>query len=327
MLFPPNPTAILPKLPLENMEELGLERLSWITGYDTEKHEWITSNGLDCDASVYDQDAWSKLVKDQQTKDLIQSILDTIGYSPGGPQSEQARQGMNILLKGAQGTGKRTVVRAICNMLKRPMFDIRANDIPSTADVVRPWAAKVASLAIQWNAVVVVDRGDYFMRFPWPEHRERINVMIQEFESPECICMWPSVLTDKQQALLRPFSAIINFTDLDTAARRQRWLQLFGREDLAAILSSSEDPSAANVRDAEDWTFIREIEKISWYELDGADMEDFMNLARSSAGGRDPTPQHVKASLKDWEAPLPVRSKVARFFALREIRPPVLAKT
>ncbi|KAG1763967.1 hypothetical protein EDD22DRAFT_846163 [Suillus occidentalis] len=343
MLFPPNLTAILPKLPLENMEELGLERLSWIIGYDTEKHEWITSNGLDYDASVYDQDAWKKLVKDQQTKDVIQSILDTIGCSPGGPQSEQVWQGLNILLRGAQGTGKRTVVRAICNMLKRPIFDIRANDIPFTADVVRPWAAKVASLAIQWNAVVVVDRGDYFMNSPWPEHRERINVMIQEFESPECICLWPAVLTNKQQALIRPFSITINFPDLDPAARRQRWLQLFGRDDLAAALSSSEDASTATARDAEEWAFIREIEKISWYELDGnvmsdigwrdavlmvltgADIEDFMALARNSAGGRDPTPQHVKASLKDWDAPLSLRNKVARYLALRDIHPPVLA--
>jgi hypothetical protein len=38
MLFPSTLTAILPKLPLEKMEELGLERLSWVTGYDAEKH-------------------------------------------------------------------------------------------------------------------------------------------------------------------------------------------------------------------------------------------------------------------------------------------------
>jgi hypothetical protein len=37
MLFPPNLTPKLPKMPLENMEELGLKRLSWITGYDTDK--------------------------------------------------------------------------------------------------------------------------------------------------------------------------------------------------------------------------------------------------------------------------------------------------
>lgn len=88
--------------------------------------------------------------------------------------------------------------------------------------------------------MVVVDRGDYFMKFLEPEDRERINVMIQEFESPECICLWPAVLTDKQQKLIRPFPATINFPDLDPEARRQRWLQLFGRDDLAATLSSNE---------------------------------------------------------------------------------------
>jgi hypothetical protein len=131
MFFPPVIKVKLPKLPLENMEELALERLSWITGYDIKNHvsmshvfiylqanlcvqEWVTTNGLDCDAPACDQDAWSKLVKDQQTKvragvtflylslkltgvlqDLIQSILDTInGCSPGGPQPEQVRQGV-----------------------------------------------------------------------------------------------------------------------------------------------------------------------------------------------------------------------------------------
>ncbi|KAG1751671.1 hypothetical protein EDD22DRAFT_850735 [Suillus occidentalis] len=317
MFFPPPIKGHLPKLPFKNMEELGLERLSWITGYDIGKHEWVKLEGLDCDASSYDQDAWSKLDQgptDQgsggsnfDVYDLIQSILDTTGCSPGGQQPEHVRQGVNILLKGALGTGKNTVARAICNMLKRPMFDIRVNDIPSLGDV-QPWAAKVASLAIQWNAVVVVDRGD-----------ERINTVVKEFESPGCICLWPSVFAGEHVTLTRQFSATINFPDLDLAARRQRWLQLFGRDDLVATLSSSGHAFAATVKDRETWTFIREIEKISWYELDGADIENFMNLARSLAEGQNPTPQHVMATLKEWGVPLSVRSKVARFFALREM--------
>ncbi|KAG2741292.1 hypothetical protein P692DRAFT_20880156 [Suillus brevipes Sb2] len=170
MFFPPPIKGRLPKLPFENMEEVGLERLSWITGYDIEIHEWVTLEGLDCDASAYDHDAWSKLVMDQQTKDLIQSILDTIGCSFGGQQPEHVRQG-NILLKGALGTGKNTVARAICNMLKCPMFDIWVNDIPSLADVQR-WAAKIAS----WNAVVVVDRRDYFMKSKSPVNQPLIVI-------------------------------------------------------------------------------------------------------------------------------------------------------
>jgi hypothetical protein len=53
----------------------------------------------------------------------------------------------------------------------------------------------------------------------------------------------------------------------------------------------------------------------------GADIENFMNLARRLAEyrGQNPTPQHVMAALKKWGVPLSVRSKVARFFALREM--------
>ncbi|KAG1758556.1 hypothetical protein EDD22DRAFT_956747 [Suillus occidentalis] len=312
MLFPPTLTAILPKLPLENMEEFGLERLSWITGYDTEKHEWITSDGLDCDASAYDQDAWSKLVKDPQTKVRTGATLLIssnpywihVGCSPGGPQSEQVRQGMG---RRERARGPLFVRSATCSGVRCLTFGRMTSLSPGN---VRPWAARVASLAIRWNAVVVVDRGDYFMKSPYPEHRERINVMIQEFESPECMCLWPSVLTDKQ-TLLRPFSATINFPDLDPAARRQRWLQLFSRDDLAAALSSAGVHPLLLGTQRSGHLFERLRKSL------GADMEDFMILARSSAGGHDPTPQHVKAFLKDWGAPLSVRSKVARFFALR----------
>ncbi|KAG2133235.1 uncharacterized protein EDB93DRAFT_885842 [Suillus bovinus] len=322
MFFPPPMTDNLPPLPLENMEALAVDRLSWFAGYDIENHEWITFKGLNCDESVYDKHAWSKLVKDQQTMDLIQSILDTIGCSPGNPQRENALEGMNVLLKGALGTGKKTVAHAICNMLKRPMLDIRAGDIPMTCDPanVQPWAAKVASLAMKWNAVIVVDRGDYFMNRECADGPERINLMTQEFKFYGCICLWPAVLTDEQQALLMPFSATIKFPDLDLAARRQRWLQLFGRDDLAAAISSGKD---ATEQDTKAWTFLREIEKISWYKLDGVDIDSFMALAQNLAGGQGATPQDVKKYLKVWGVPLSARSKVARFFALltSDVRP------
>lgn len=130
MFFPPPITIDLPQLPLENMEELAVSRLSWFAEHDIEKHvsllhiftdlqtnlgvqEWITFQGLHCDESAYDQDAWRKLVKDQQTKvwagvtlgslsrnltrlsqDLIGSVLDNIGSSHDSPQPERVREGM-----------------------------------------------------------------------------------------------------------------------------------------------------------------------------------------------------------------------------------------
>ncbi|KAG1816863.1 uncharacterized protein BJ212DRAFT_1480720 [Suillus subaureus] len=261
---------------MENMEVLAIDRLSWVAEYD----EWVTFGGLDSDASSYNQDGWRKLVKDQQTKDLIQSLLDTIECSPGSPQ--KVRQGMNILFEGEPGTGKRTFAHAVCTMLKHPMFDIRV--IPFNVNV-QPW--------------------DRYVPF------ERINTMIQEFESPGCICLWPSQ-SDPTASPTFPIVAI-KFHTLDRAARCQRWLELFGRDDLATTFSSGEHASGLTVRDTKTRTFLEEIEEISWYKLNGADIEDFMTCARHSSGEQDPTPQHVKVALEAWEAPLPLRRKVARF--------------
>jgi len=99
--------------------------------------------------------------------------------------------------------------------------------------------------------------------------------MVQEFESSGCICLWPAVLSDEQQALLRPFSATIRFPDLDLAVRRRRWLQLFGRDDLAETITSDKHASVPTVGDTVALTFFREIEKISWYELDGDHQRSF----------------------------------------------------
>ncbi|KAG1788927.1 uncharacterized protein HD556DRAFT_1447400 [Suillus plorans] len=49
-------------------------------------------------------------------------------------------------------------------------------------------------------------------------------------------------------ALLKPFSAAIEFPDLDLAAHRQQWLQLFGRDDLVSTISSSKHAPVPTVR-------------------------------------------------------------------------------
>ncbi|KAG1827927.1 hypothetical protein EV424DRAFT_1345238 [Suillus variegatus] len=64
-------------------------------------------------------------------------------------------EGMNILLRGALGTGKKMVAHAICNMLKRSTLDIWANDIPYLADV-QPWAAQpVANVGYNFSVKMI----------------------------------------------------------------------------------------------------------------------------------------------------------------------------
>ncbi|KAG2108947.1 uncharacterized protein F5147DRAFT_693437 [Suillus discolor] len=284
MSFPPHYTLSFPKLPLEEIEPVFANSLFWIAGYDIQKHAWVKSK--DYNESAYDQNAWSKLVKDQQTKDLIQSTLDAIECSPGSPE---VQQGMNILLKGEPGTGKKTVAHAVCNRLKRPMLLIEAHDIPLLADV-KPWAAKLASLAIKWNSVLVVDHEYYF-----GEIQEHLKIMIREFQSHECICLWVSVISS---AIRGPFAATIEFPDLDQQARRQRWLLVFGRDDLAETISRGEHPSAGR-RDWETEALLRDIATISSaYEFNGVQIENCLASVRTITGRQNITPGEMKIYLR-----------------------------
>ncbi|KAG1899061.1 uncharacterized protein F5891DRAFT_1190253 [Suillus fuscotomentosus] len=130
-----------------------------------------------------------------------------------------------------------------------------------------------------------------------PDKAEDVNLLNS---SPGCICLWLAVSSDKQQALLRPFTATIRFPDLDLPD--------------SASSSPTKHAFRPTARDTEALTFLREIVKISWYELDGMDIETVMKLTRISAGEQEPTLQEVKEYLKAWGVPLSVQSRVAQSF-------------
>ncbi|KAG1850489.1 hypothetical protein C8R48DRAFT_676706 [Suillus tomentosus] len=109
--------------------------------------------------------------------------------------------------------------------------------------------------------------------------------MVQEFESPRCICLWFSVLTDEQQALLGPFSTN------------------------PAI---SIGQFVANV----DYSSLTEM---TWRQL-SVPANTHLVLPASQGTRSNPSPR--EASLKAWDVTISVRNKLQWFFALREIHAP-----
>ncbi|KAG1806963.1 hypothetical protein EV424DRAFT_1350816 [Suillus variegatus] len=241
--------------------------------YDIKKNECITFQSLDCDEPSYDQ---------------YEQTMDTIGCSPDSPQPANVLEGLEW--------GK-TVAHAICDMLKSPMLDVRADDIPYLADLV-----------IEWNALVVIDHGDYFMNSEYPDGTHRRD--------------------DSRIRVARMYLSVALGVDGRGVGTAQAIL--CRQDDLVSTISSSKHAPVPTLRDTKTWTFLWETEKIFRYELDGYRI--FHEYGTKIGREQDPTPQHVKKSLKVWDVPFSVRRKVARFLffelcAMHPLEEPSFSRT
>lgn len=275
----------------------------WIGGYDLEVNQWRTFNVWDLKPVEYDQGAWSKLIMDEDTKDLIRALVDNSGCSVGGLKPAQFNKGQTVLLKGPPGTGRMTTVLAVCNLLKRPLLTITitADSLYNITNLVSDIALRV-SFAATWNAVIVVKGADRFLESQGLRHRDHVNTILRQFESDDCISFWVSSTCNEE--LLPRFSAVVNFPELDAAARRRLWLNHFGLNDPAAIMWNSErtliGSSIADQKEMDHSLLLRDIEKLSRHQLDGRMIDNIVRSARALAAsnGDHLSIHHIKVVMK-----------------------------
>ncbi|KAG1787024.1 uncharacterized protein HD556DRAFT_1449225 [Suillus plorans] len=293
------------RVPLPNDAQEHIARLPyWIGGYDLEVNQWRIFNIWDLKPVKYDQEAWSKLIMDEDTKDLIRALVDNAGGSVGGLKPAQFEKGQTILLKGPPGTGRMTTVHAVCNLLKRPLLTINITShdfLYDLMNLVLDIALRV-SFAATWNAVIVVKDADRFLESKDQGHRDRIRTVLRQFESDDCISFWVSGACDEE--LLTQFSAVVELPELDTAARRRLWLGHFGLNDPAAIIWNSErtliSSSSMDQKEMDHSLLLRDVEKLSRHQLDGRMIDNIVRSARALAAsnGEHLSIYHIKVVMK-----------------------------
>jgi hypothetical protein len=289
------------RVPLPDNAEEHIARLPyWIGGYDLEVNRWRTFNIWDLKPVKYDQDAWSKLIMDEDTKDLIRALVDNTGCSVGGIKPAQFNKGQTVLLKGPPGTGRMTTVHAICNLLQRPLLtiDITADDLLYDLVNLLSDIALRASFAATWNAVIVVKGADRLLESKNQEHRDRVNTVLRQFESDDCISFWVSSTCGEE--LLTRFSTVVDFPELDAAARRRLWLGHFGLNDPVAICARTLIGSSVDEKEIDHSLLLRDIEKLSRHQLDGRMIDNIVRSARALAAsnGEHLSIHHIKLVMK-----------------------------
>ncbi|KAG1800641.1 uncharacterized protein BJ212DRAFT_1400197, partial [Suillus subaureus] len=166
--------------------------------------------------------------------------------------------------------------------LQSPLLTITitADSLYNITNLVSDIALRV-SFAATWNAVIVVKDADHFLESQGLRHRDHVNTILRQFESDDSISFWVSSTCNEE--LLTRFSAVVNFPELDAAARRRLWLNHFGLNNPAAIMWNNEHTligsSIADQKEMDHSLLLRDIEKLSRHQLDGRMID---NIVRSA---------------------------------------------
>ncbi|KAI9158904.1 Arylsulfatase [Paramyrothecium foliicola] len=192
----------------------------------------------DIEPMVWNSEAYSHLVYDEQQKDLVLSFVENHGVEHRNKTALEdvilgKGQGLIILLSGPPGTGKTLTAEAVADRTKRPLFYLQAEDLGISASILGTKIKRVFEMATDWNAVILLDEADVFMaeRHPTDIHRnELVSIFLRELEYFRGIIFLTTNLYSTIDSAFRSrVSLHLRFQQLSRESRESVWRKFLER--------------------------------------------------------------------------------------------------
>lgn len=124
-------------------------------------------------------DAWDKLVVDDEKKDMIYSLVKFHGT--GFTDIIEGKGGGTIfLLHGAPGWGKTASAEAVAELLHKPLYSVGVGELGTSTDTLEKKLRNILDVAVIWDAVLLLDEADIFLE-ERDEHNIERNAMVGVF--------------------------------------------------------------------------------------------------------------------------------------------------
>ncbi|KAF5022484.1 hypothetical protein F66182_5456 [Fusarium sp. NRRL 66182] len=269
-----------------------------IGGYALKNKLWVYFYVEDLEPIIWNDQAYSHLVFDEQQKDLILSFVQSHSLTNGTSRAMTdviagKGQGLVMLLSGPPGTGKTLMAEAVADRAHRPLLYLQAEDLGINAASLGAKIKRVFEMATEWNAIILLDEADVFMaeRNPNDIHRnELVSIFLRELEYYRGIMFLTTNLYRTIDTAFRSrVSLHLFFGILNREARETIWRKFLGRlpEHSSRITDVTQDsptgsttPMNANTDgDAQD-------EGATYYDKP-LDDEDIAQLALWQLNGRE----------------------------------------
>ena len=136
-----------------------------LPGFGLKTKEWLLFSVDYVSPISWDEEAFDHLVYSSEHKDLLLTFVKN--HKDYGRQVDDVitgkGQGLVFLLSGPPGTGKTLTAEAIADRSRRPLYYLNVEELGTDPAKLGGVLAKVLALAIEWNAIVLLDEADVFL--------------------------------------------------------------------------------------------------------------------------------------------------------------------
>lgn len=196
---------------------------------------------------VFREDAFDKLVIDNDIKDLMFSLVDTSKHSitVGKDIIDNKGGGSIFLLAGNPGCGKTLTAETMAETLKRPLYMVGVGELGTDTKALEASLTRVLNTASAWNAILLLDECDIFM-----EKRQNMdvfrNAMVGVFLRlleyyPGILFLTTNRASNIDDAFYSRISLAIQYPDLDSQKRIIIW------KNILALYKDAFDTSTIDI--------------------------------------------------------------------------------
>ncbi|KAH6970897.1 P-loop containing nucleoside triphosphate hydrolase protein [Ilyonectria sp. MPI-CAGE-AT-0026] len=277
---------------LEKPEELAFMS-EMIGGYALKNKLWVQFYIEDIEPMVWNDQAFSHLVYDDQQKDLVLSFVENHNLTNGSSAVMEdvivgKGQGLIILLSGPPGTGKTLTAEAVADRTHRPLFYLQAEDLGINAATLGANIKRVFEMATEWNAVILLDEADVFMaeRNPNDIHRnELVSIFLRELEYFRGIIFLTTNLYHTIDSAFRSrVSLHLLFQALSRDARESIWRKFLQRlpEQAARVKDVTDGgEEEEHAKPADKALDDEDIAELSLWQLNGREIKNAVKMVRN----------------------------------------------
>jgi SpoVK/Ycf46/Vps4 family AAA+-type ATPase len=148
-------------------------------GFSLAVKQWGRFNIIGMEPIKWRDDAWEKLVHDEEEKDLIYSLVKFHGS--GFTDIIEGKGGGTIfLLHGKPGWGKTASAEAVAELLHKPLYSVSVGELGTSTDMLEKRLRSILDVAVIWDAVLLLDEADIFLE-ERDEHNIARNAMVGVF--------------------------------------------------------------------------------------------------------------------------------------------------